>query len=309
MKNTFKKITSVILAMFILMSVSITAFAAPGSGEYVGGNAFQSELEVMRILEKYEDEEPLWDYGSDDHIDNNFTRYTDENGTVWKFYDKKNYVFSKENKYWIYRILDDGTIAVTPNPEIRFEEGALEVTVPSELDGKTVTVLDDWSSPYVEILSVIVPDTVTELGPDCFWNCKYTKRVVLPESIKSMNELCFDGNDDIELYYTGSEEQWNDIIVYHTYDLFEKENWAVTGFDWLGGCYADPSDEDVNSTGVKAVHYNVDPDTLPPVEDLIEEEPAEPTFWEKVAQAFENFADSIVVFFEKVANWFASIFA
>lgn len=314
MKNTFKKITSVILAMFILMSVSVTAFAAPGSGEYVGGNAYQSGLVAREIYEKYEvtalfadGEEPLWDY------DDLTMRYTEENGTVWRYFNNRNYIVCQEDERWIYQILDDGTLMITTNPddgwrdEETWEPFYLEVTIPSVLDGKTVTILENWGA---EVLSVIVPDTITELGYDCFRNTK-VKRVYLPDSVTTMNDSVFQLTEDFELYYGGTTSDIKDILVYHIYDGNDNSDWAVTNYDWLEKPYT----EDTDGMGadhpadVKAVHYNADPNNLPPVEDLIEEEPVEPTIWDKIAQAFENFADSIVVFFEKVANWFASIFA
>ena len=305
MKNTFKKITSVILAMFILMSVSVTAFAAPGSGEYVGGNAFQSELVADEIYSKYPDrynpEPKMWEGES--------LLYTDENGVNWRYYDDKNWIICAEDNHWFYRILKDGTLAVTPSPVAKWSE--FEVTIPSELDGKIVTILDSFSSDTGAI-SVIVPETVIELGFDCFRNTK-VKRVVLGSNVSIISNRCFELTDDVEIYFCGTEEQWNNIIVYHTPTLFDNTSWAVTGFNWLGKAYSDVElDENINCTDVKAIYYNVDPDTLPPAEDLIEEEPVkpeEPTIWDKIAEAFQNFSDSIVVFFEKVANFFASIFA
>jgi len=307
MKNTFKKITSVILAMFILMSVSVTAFAAPGSGEYVGGNAYQSGLVAREIYERYEatavftknPEEPLWDY--DEHT----YRYTEENGTVWRYFNNRNYIVCQEDERWFYQILDDGTLMIGPNVDIDWN-GELEVVVPTTIDGRTVSILEYWASS-TGIISVIIPDTVTELGYECFRNTKI-KRVYIPSSVTKINNGTFDLNNyDVELYYGGSKEEMNNIIVYHIYNGSDLSDWAVTEYDWLAKPYTDDTND--YKTAIKAVYYNADPNNLPPVEDLIKEKPAEPTIWDKIAEAFENFADSIVVFFEKVANWFASIFA
>lgn len=283
MKNTFKKITSVILAMFILMTVSVTAFAAPGSGT------------------------PVYPTDSYEAI-----QYCWYNGYVEDMETEHEWILATEDSNWIYYILEDGTIAVGPYNQSDYVYGpdsTTEMIVPSSLDGYKVTKVFRMDGD--NLLSVVIPDTVTELGTDCFRNINTLKRVVLPTSITKMNVSSFELTDNVELYYTGSEEQWNDIEVWHYSRTGDDSCWVVTDFNWLGKTSDDlGSLESVNNTGVKAIHYNVDPDTLPPVEDLIEEEkPAEPTFWEKVAQAFQNFSDSIVVFFEKVANWFASIFA
>ncbi len=297
MKNTFKKITSIILAMFILMSISVTAFAAPGSGEYVGGSAIESEYIAWKIYNKYPNnynpEPKMWEGDS--------LLYTDENGVNWRYFSNRNYIVCAEDNRWIYRILEDGTIAVCPSPDAEWTD--LELVIPSKLDDKTVTILDMFSS-MTGAISVIVPETVTELGFDCFRNTK-VKRVVLGSNVAIISDRCFELTDDAEVYFCGTEDQWNDIIVYHMPDTTENTTWAVTGYNWLTNQY-----EGSNTRSyVSAIYFDVDPSALPPVEDLIEEEPVEPTIWDKIAQAFENFADSIVVFFEKVANFFANLFA
>lgn len=45
-----------------------------------------------------------------------------------------------------------------------------EVTIPEELDGYTVTKLDNYSFGYTEITSVTIPNTITEINSYAFSN-------------------------------------------------------------------------------------------------------------------------------------------
>lgn len=270
MKNTFKKITSVILAVMMVLSISVTAFAAPGSGT------------------------PVYPTDSYEAI-----KYAWYDGYVADMETEHEVIIASEDPEWIYYFLEDGTIAVGPNNTREYYDTVKEMVVPSTIDGYKVTKLHRASG--ANLLSVVIPDTVTELGTDCFRNIDTLKRVVLPDSIKKMNESSFELTDNVEIYYTGSEEQWNNIVVWHYGRTPDSSNWVVTNFDWLGDPYVGENTmESHKTTGVKAIHYNVDPSTLPPVEDLIEEEPEVPTFWEKVATAIANFFESIVIFFQKI---------
>lgn len=305
MKNTVKKIIAVALSVIIIMSFSITAFAAPGSGEYVNGRAYVSGIYAMIYFEKYllripmaDGEEELWDYDE-------FTmRYTEEDGTIWRYFNNRNFIVCQSDERWLYQILKDDTLLITVNPDYPWED-VLEVTIPSVLDGKNVTILDEWGGN--EALSVILPDSITEIGYDCFMNTK-VKRIVLPATITKTNETAFMAARDVEIYYCGTEEQWNDIIVYHISDYFDEDCWAVTGYDWFGEPYSGENVYNDLNLGVKAIYFNADPDNLPPVETLIDPEPVEPTIWEKIAQAFQNFSDGIVIIFEMISDFFANLF-
>lgn len=94
-----------------------------------------------------------------------------------------------------------------------------KVTVPSTIDGRTVvkigsdvdliTIIDDSYDDFDEdgyyeddgegafektkVESVTIPDTVTELGVDCFSGCKYLKKVRLSKNLKYLSASAFRG--------------------------------------------------------------------------------------------------------------------
>ena len=297
MKN-FKKLIAVILAVLMVAAIPMTAFAAPYTGTPIGNQGEQDAyvLDAVYLADwYYSHEDPKWDYDEDTK------RYTDENGTVWRYYDEKNWIVPAGNDDWIYYVMEDGNLYVADNPDKPNEETNL--VIPSSIDGKTVTrVLDAGEQ---NTLSIELPDTMTAIDHKAFRNKRSLKRVIIPTSVKSISDITFELTDDIELYYTGTEEQWNDIIVWHHANFLDADHWAVTGFNWLEMPYVSGSNE---STGVKAVHFNVNPDELEPLVPGEEEEPAGPTLFEKLASGIAGVIATITGFFKGIFDFFGSIF-
>lgn len=84
----------------------------------------------------------------------------------------------------------DGTVTVTEYAG----SGVTELEIPSQLDGKTVTVIGESAFSYAEQLrSVTIPDSVTEIGDDAFLGCERLEEVVLPKNIGVIPSYCFYG--------------------------------------------------------------------------------------------------------------------
>lgn len=297
MKN-IKKLTSIILAVVLIFAMGLVAFAAPNSGTPIG-DAYKQERFVMEAskLNVYRGgvdfpEEELWDY--DDHT----YRYTDSDGNVWRYYENLNWIVSKENELWLYIELTDGTLYIIDNPDVTHDRNLI---IPSSLDGKTVSAMRFIGKGYDEdsTLSVVIPNTITNIDYSTFRNISDLKRVVIPASVKSIERGAFDLIDDVELYYCGTEEQWNDIVVWHHPTWQDDSFWAVTNYDW--SCKVDVYGEKLDSY-VKAVHFNVDPSTL---EDIVpeEEEPQQSVF-DQIFAPVKQFFASVISFFKMVVSWF-----
>lgn len=290
MKN-FKKIIALVLALVMTMAIPMTAFAAPGSGTPIGSQEEQDLFVSERYAMYAEQEEPFWDYG-EDHL------YTDENGTTWIYLpgEKKNWIISAENPDWAYRVLDDGTLYVAYNAT----EGDENVIVPSTLDGKTVTKVR--GAGLENALSITIPETVTEIGYKALSGKPNLKRVIIGSNLTAINVGAFSTasvEDKIEIYFCGTEKQWNDVVVWHQADWGDPVNWAVTGFDWTTDLYDDSVS--ANSTYISTVHYNVNPDTLEPL--VSEEEEEEPTLWEKFIAGISGIIATITGFFKGLFGW------
>ncbi len=96
------------------------------------------------------------------------------------------------------------------------------------LDGKKVTDIiipsgvtyyDDMRlSGCTSLVNVVIPDSVTYIGSCEFMTCSSLQSITIPDSVKSIGNDAFEGCSNLtDVYYSGSESQWNEI------DLFENE--------------------------------------------------------------------------------------
>lgn len=105
---------------------------------------------------------------------------------------------------WAYETVSDGTLKVYP----AYTENEIErtyaseltgdITVPSEIKGKTVTQLADGAFYKADgIVSVTVPDGVTVIGKDCFYDCASLISVSLPNTLAAIGDGAFWGCDSL----------------------------------------------------------------------------------------------------------------
>ena len=81
-----------------------------------------------------------------------------------------------------YSVLGDETIIIT-----EYKGSDDDVTVPSEIDGKTVTRIGELAFSNNEALeTVALPDSITEIGGGAFYGCINLKGVELPSGIQSL---------------------------------------------------------------------------------------------------------------------------
>lgn len=103
--------------------------------------------------------------------------------SVFVFYQR----YDGYNSTVYYCDLDDGTIGVAG---LRDDE-TTRVTVPSEIDGKTVTAIDSgaFSGDIIEYVSI--PDTVTLIDNNAFKNCEELGSIKIPSSVTSIGKNAF----------------------------------------------------------------------------------------------------------------------
>ena len=89
-------------------------------------------------------------------------------------------------------------------------ESLASISIPS-----TVTAIGKSAFGGCESLkSIIIPDGVTTLGVGVFQCCNELKSVIIPESVTTIGEKAFfDCTSLTDIYYKGTEEQWNELIV------------------------------------------------------------------------------------------------
>lgn len=273
MKN-LKKILAVILSVLMVAAIPMTAFAAPRTGTPIGTEAEQRAF-VDKALEHY----------------------------MLYYHDGNNRVRSNEDPNWVYRVLDDGTIRINAYGYSADEEPDVHnMIIPSTLDGKIVTEIErvsDWDT-----LSIVIPEGVTSIDYNTYANIANLQRIVIPTSVKSIEvgSISNSGAELIDIYYCGTEEQWNDIVVWNAPTTLDSA-WAVTDFNWLEKPYINTGVEGIDNipSNFKAVYFNTDPSTL---EDLVpKEEEYEPTIFEKLAVFFANIAEAISNFFARILSF------
>ena len=119
-------------------------------------------------------------------------------------YDYKNeFTFMTVNEYNAEKELRDlDKVTVEDYTYARFDDHAYivqctassqEVTVPSEFDGLPVTGVYPTAFTTCTAEKIILPEGVKELREMSFYNCPYARVIVLPQSLETIGDNCFDG--------------------------------------------------------------------------------------------------------------------
>ena len=88
---------------------------------------------------------------------------------------------------WLYLKQTDGTLALE-----RYQGTALDVTVPTMLDGMTVTMVDSYCFPQSATHAITVPEGITTLATDAFLFSQ-VQTVTLSEGLQTIGDTAFFG--------------------------------------------------------------------------------------------------------------------
>ena len=138
--------------------------------------------------------------------------YVDENNPV--YFSEDGVIFNKDKTELIY-VPSDNTNFVYYVPEgvevigeyaFVDNEDISQIILPSTLK----KIENDAFAG--DMRGFTIPEGVTEIGEGAFWrtNIEY---IILPESLKTIGEGAFDFLDELDIYYAGSQEQWNKITI------------------------------------------------------------------------------------------------
>lgn len=112
-------------------------------------------------------------------------------GTSQTVQDQNGY---SEDGMWMYNDYGDGTFSVTC-----MDTEAVEVTVPSRLAGRTVTMIEvDAFKDCTKLETVHIPATVTVIEDYSFQECTALKSVEIPASVENIGFYAFYGCSSLE---------------------------------------------------------------------------------------------------------------
>ena len=89
-----------------------------------------------------------------------------------------------------YEINDDGTVIIVGY--LGYEENKTEISIPNEIDGKSVISIGDGAfGGYSNLKEINIPKSVTSIGDDAFNGCSSLKEIKIPESVTSIGDCAF----------------------------------------------------------------------------------------------------------------------
>lgn len=90
-----------------------------------------------------------------------------------------------------YDTLEDSAVITGFKTELE----TLDLIIPARLDGLPVTIVDDYAFlRRGELSSVVIPDSVVDIGSDAFCGCSALKTVQLPEELRRIGPRAFCGD-------------------------------------------------------------------------------------------------------------------
>jgi len=163
------------------------------------------------------------------------------------------------------------------DPDTYAQTTVLEV--PSEIASYPVCGIYDtflYGDTYVQ--QVVLPDSIQSINARAFFNCTNLKEINIPLATKTIGEYAFfNCNSLTDVYYAGTEEEWNNITIEANNDTllnatihFRKTGWVkednvwhyyddngqlMSGWITLDGTtyYLDPSNGNAMATGWKKI--------------------------------------------------------
>ena len=87
-----------------------------------------------------------------------------------------------------YTINDDNTVTITG-----CNEDVTSVEIPEKIEEKVVAEIGSWAFEYCSnLISVIIPDSVTSIGEKAFVNCSSLTSISLPHKLINIGDFAFD---------------------------------------------------------------------------------------------------------------------
>lgn len=102
-----------------------------------------------------------------------------------------------------------------------------KVVIPESINGVKVTSLKSLNYYYTNfglfshsnVEKVVILAEISEISSNMFYGCRNLSSIELPSSVTSIGKWAFSGCTSLQnVYYTGTEEQWNAITIGYSND-------------------------------------------------------------------------------------------
>jgi uncharacterized protein YjdB len=138
----------------------------PSTTTSIGNNAFQncsSDLTIYAVEDSYA------------------AQYAADNGITVDYVEE-----TEDTSDFTYKELSDGTIEITG-----YTGTDLDVTIPGTINQKTVSSIGINAFEDKSVTSVIIPEGVTTINQQAFYNCQKLKSITIPEGVTSIGSTAF----------------------------------------------------------------------------------------------------------------------
>ena len=177
---------------------SLTSVTIPNSVTSIGDDAFEGCFDLTSI-----------------NVDKDNTVYSSIDGVL---YDKA--------KTQLIRCPGAKTSVTIPNSVTSIGGGAFafcksltSVTIPNGV----TSIGDNTFLWCISLTSVTIPDSVTSIGYGAFDSCESLTSVTIPDSVTSIGDEAFAYCSSLtDVYYTGTQEEWNKISFGSYNDVLEN---------------------------------------------------------------------------------------
>ena len=189
-----------IIGQNAFMDTGLTEVMIPNSVREIRYCAFGYKSDMYGNYTPLDDFTLIGEYGSAASI---YATDTDEE------YDYENhFTYMTVNEYYAQKELSElDKVTVENYTYARFDDHVYivqctaadkEVTVPSEFEGLPVTGAYPTAFSTCTAEKIVLPEGVKELREMSFYNCPYVKTIILPQSLETIGENCFDGCEVLE---------------------------------------------------------------------------------------------------------------
>ncbi len=110
------------------------------------------------------------------------------------------------------------SVTIVEGSAFRYCHNLTSVTIPSSITSLGNRVFDSCSN----LTSVIIPDGFTNVGVEMFSNCSKLTQIEIPASVTAILSGAFYNTDITDVYYRGTESQWNTIAIASNNDILDR---------------------------------------------------------------------------------------